>query len=251
MNSDAILLPDGKLKQELSIPCYFTDGRFALKPSSFMDMAQEMAYKASDRLGFGYDVLMERNAAWVLSRMRFDFVSVPHWRDRVVMFTWHKGTSGPFYLRDFSLTSPEGSVLVAGTSSWLVIDVKARHIVRDFDVDAIIPAESICSDDAIARNAAKLVCRSSFEPVGVHTVSYSDIDLLGHTNNAMYVRWAADCIGYDRIAERGLKSVEVNFNQETHAGDEVQLGLCESEGAFYVEGSVDGRQSFCTKIVLG
>ena len=36
--------------------------------------------------------------------------------------------------------------------------------------------------------------------VGVHKASYSDIDVLGHTNNARYVVWAMDSIDYGEVA---------------------------------------------------
>ena len=99
------------------IPCFFVDADFRLKPTSFMDMAQEMAYLAANEKGFGYDALMEKGTVWVLSRMNIKFLKYPEWRDEVIMTTWHKGPSGPFFLRDFILASAEGEPLVRATSS--------------------------------------------------------------------------------------------------------------------------------------
>ena len=92
-----------KYCQDMRIPCYDTDAAFCLKPASFMDMAQEIAYWAAQALGFGYDDLQQHQTAWVLSRMHIRFESLPKWRDAVVLKTWHKGADGLFFLRDFHL----------------------------------------------------------------------------------------------------------------------------------------------------
>ena len=60
-----------KFCQDMRIPCYETDAAFCLKPASFMDMAQEIAYWAAQALGFGYDDLQRHHTAWVLSRLHF------------------------------------------------------------------------------------------------------------------------------------------------------------------------------------
>ena len=39
-----------KFCQDICVPCYDTDASFYLKPASFMDMAQEIAYWAAQEL---------------------------------------------------------------------------------------------------------------------------------------------------------------------------------------------------------
>ena len=76
-----------KFKQDICVPCFYTDASFYLKPASFMDMAQEIAYWAAQELGFGYDDLHIHHIAWVLSRMHFHFADPPKWRDDVTLVT--------------------------------------------------------------------------------------------------------------------------------------------------------------------
>ena len=52
--------------QDIIVPCYEVDSSHALRASSFMDMAQEIAYWAAQGLGFGYDDLQVHHTAWVL-----------------------------------------------------------------------------------------------------------------------------------------------------------------------------------------
>ena len=88
------------------------------------------------------------------------------------------------------------------------------------------------------------------EYCGEHVVAYSDVDIIGHTNNARYVVWAMDALDYGTVSGRRVRDVFINFNRETTPGTAVRLyRYCESENVYYVEGRVDDKPVFCVKIV--
>ena len=252
----AIFREGNKFCQKLTVPCYETDASFCLKPASFMDMAQEIAYWAAQELGFGYDDLQKHKTAWVLSRMHIHFGNPPRWRDEVLLKTWHKGQDGLFFLRDFELLDREGRQAVTATSSWLVMDVETRRLVRNPQESGLLQGGSAGAGDAIAEPAPKVVLPKDAEPeeAGIHVVSYSDVDILGHANNARYVVWAMDCIGYDTLLQYRVGDLYVVFNKETVPGGTVRLyrTRTEREGTvvFHVEGRVDGKAAFCVQIDL-
>ena len=240
----------------MCVPCYHTDASFYLKPAAFMDMAQEIAYWAAHELGFGYDDLHVHHTAWVLSRMHFHFENLPKWRDDVSLYTWHKGADGLFYLRDFYLQDKDGNRLVTGTSSWVVIDEQTRRLVRPEELQERLGADEEKMEDAIAERAPKVAMPRGAEPepAGEHTVAYSDVDIIGHTNNARYMVWAMDCIDFETASTRRVRDLYINFNKETTPGTCVQLFRLKTEedGAlvWYVEGCVDGKPAFCVKMVF-
>jgi acyl-ACP thioesterase len=219
-----------------------------------MDMAQEIAYWAAHELGFGYDDLHVHHTAWVLSRLHFHFEKLPMWRDDVRLYTWHKGADGLFYLRDFILQDADGNGLVTGTSSWVVIDEETRRLVRPEELQDKL--NTGCADDAIPERAPKVAMPRGAEPepAGEHVVLYSDIDIIGHTNNARYMVWAMDCLDYETVSTRRVRDAYINFNKETTPGVTVQLFRLKTEedGAlvWYVEGRVDGKSAFCVKLVF-
>jgi acyl-ACP thioesterase len=219
-----------------------------------MDMAQEIAYWAAHELGFGYDDLHVHHTAWVLSRLHFHFEKLPMWRDDVRLYTWHKGADGLFYLRDFILQDAAGDCLVTGTSSWVVIDEQTRRLVRPEELQDKL--NTGCADDAIPERAPKVAMPRGAEPepAGEHVVLYSDIDIIGHTNNARYMVWAMDCLDYETVSTRRVRDAYINFNKETTPGVTVQLFRLKTEedGAlvWYVEGRVDGKSAFCVKLVF-
>jgi len=252
---------ENRYPQEITVPCYQTDASFHLKPASFMDLAQELAYWAAQLLGFGYDELQVHHTAWVLSRMHFKFQNPPKWRDETVLYTWHKGLSGLFFLRDFDLRAKgdtdfadKSKSLVLCTTSWIVMNTESRRLVRSNEVLDLVPASTQCNDHAIEEPCDKIVMPKDAveEHAGTHTVDYSDVDIIGHTNNARYIVLAMDCIGYEVTSNAMVKDVWINFNKETKPGDTIELyKFCQEteEGtSYFIEGKVDGRSCFCTKI---
>lgn len=241
-----------KYIQEYTIPCYDTDASGRLKPASFMNLAQEAAGQHAVYLGFGYDDLIVTNTAWILSRVHIRFVDTPIWKDDVVLSTWHKGLNRLFFVRDFRLTDKEGRTRVEATTSWLVMNLETRRLVRDPQ----LREGSECLEDVIATPAGKVQMPKDVEPqlMFEHLVAYSDIDVNGHANNAMYMQWAMDAVDYDIASTRPVKEVTINFNHETKAGDVVALykSIIKTEDGrrVYVEGKVGDTSAFCVEIIF-
>ena len=239
--------PDNKVKDDLLVKCYEVDSAQRLKPTAFMDMAQEMAYQAAAAMKFGYDELIVKNMAWVLSRMRFRFLKAPVWGDEIEIRTWHRGAFGPFFVRDFEVLDKEGRRMIEATSSWVIIDVDSRRMARP---EEVLPKEDTsCPDYAIETPAGKVMMPRGVEPelVTTHKVAYSDIDLVGHTNNARYVAWALDCLDY---VEAGIQvdEVEIVFHHEARPGEEIALYRAQKDGWTFVEGRRGDVQVFCVRL---
>lgn len=235
-----------KFFQDIQIPCYQTNRQTFLRPAAFMDVAQEIAMWAATGLGFGYDTLHMHHVAWVLSRMHVHFERFPLWRDTVRLFTWHKGAEGPFYLRDFIVKNAGGEPCITCTSSWVVINEETRRFVRPEELAHLLDVDQV--EDAIAEPAPKVQLPRSAEPelAGVHMVSYSDVDVVGHTNNARYMVWAMDCLPLE-VAESPVKDLYIVFNKETTFGEKVDLYRLKEGNAWFVEGRVEGKTCFAVK----
>ena len=242
-----------RLTEQYTIPCYDTDASWRLKPVSFMNYAQEMANRHANILGFGYDDLIASKTAWVLARMNIRFVNLPLWRDNVSLTTWHKGLNRLFFVRDFQMKDAQGNICVEATTSWIVLNLETRRFVRD---PKLMDEGTVCQDHAIEQPADKVVIPKDIEAEYVmdHVVSYSDVDMLGHTNNAMYMHWAMDAVAYEVTSQKPLKEVTINFNREARAGETVSIyrTVLESEGQLhvYVEGKVEGASSFCIEMIF-
>ena len=211
-----------KYIEKVTLPCYDTDAAWRLKPSSFMNLAQEAAGRHAVYLGFGYDELIKANTAWILSRVHVEFIDAPKWREEITLTTWHKGLNRLFFLRDFLLTDAQGRERVKATTSWLVLNLETRRLVRD---PKLMEDGTVCTDNVLEVPADKVVMPKGVEPEFVmeHIVAYSDIDTNAHANNAMYMQWAMDAVDYQTASTRAVKEFTINFNHETKAGDKVAI----------------------------
>ena len=218
-----------------------------------MNLAQEAAGRHAVYLGFGYDDLIVSNTAWILSRVHVEFIDTPKWREDITLITWHKGLNRLFFLRDFILTDAQGKERVKATTSWLVLNLETRRLVRD---PKLIEEGTVCTENAIETPADKVQMPKEVEPEFVmeHKVAYSDIDTNGHANNAMYMHWAMDAVDYDIASTRPVKEFTINFNHETKAGEVVKLykAVVEKEDGrhVFVEGRLAEASSFIVEIVF-
>lgn len=242
-----------KYIQNHKIACYDTDAAWRLKPASFMNLAQEAAGNHAVYLGFGYDDLIKTNTAWILSRVHVEFIDTPLWREDITLTTWHKGLNRLFFLRDFILTDKDGKERVKATTSWLVMNLETRRLVRD---PGLMEDGTVCTENALETPADKVQMPKDMEPEHVidHVVAYSDIDTNAHANNAMYMQWAMDAVGYELTSTRPVKWFTINFNHETKAGDAVAMyrAIVEKEDGLhvFVEGRMAEVSAFCVEIVF-
>ena len=239
------------LSEEHIITCYEADANQFMRPTAMLDLMQEAANVNASTLGFGYDEMINSNMAWVLSRTHVKFVNTPKWRQEVNLKTWHKGVSKLFHLRDFILSDKEGNPLVLATTSWLIIDLNTRRLVRNSAL-----AMSDTAIDAIETPADKVVIPVDIEPelVRKHPVTWSEVDTNGHVNNVKYAVWALDAVKAEDIKERPLKEMLINYDAEVMPSDTVKISRVRQESeegiTYYITGKVADKQNFAVKLVF-
>jgi acyl-ACP thioesterase len=242
---------DKTLSKNYTITCYEADANQLMRPTAMLDLMQEAANVNASTLGFGYDEMINSNTAWVLSRIHVKFMNTPKWREEVNLKTWHKGVSKLFYLRDFILSDKAGNPMVLATTSWLIIDMNTRRLVRNSDL-----ALSDTAMHAIETPADKVVLPVDIEPelVRKHPVTWSEIDTNGHVNNVKYAVWAIDAVKAEDIKERPLKELLINYDAEVMPGDTVKISRVRQETeegiVYYISGKVADKQSFAVKLLF-
>ena len=242
---------DKTFSKNYTITCYEADANQLMRPTAMLDLMQEAANVNASALGFGYDEMMNSNTAWVLSRIHVKFNNTPKWRDEVNLKTWHKGVSKLFYLRDFILSDKEGTPMVLATTSWLIIDMNTRRLVRNSDL-----ALNNTAIHAIETPADKVVVPVDIEPelVRKHPVTWSEIDTNGHVNNVKYAVWAIDAVKQEDIKERPLKELLINYDAEVMPGDVVKISRIRQETeegiVYYITGRVSDKQNFSVKLLF-
>jgi acyl-ACP thioesterase len=239
------------LSQDHIITCYEADANQLMRPTAMLDLMQEAANVNASTLGFGYDEMIDSNIAWVLSRIHVKFIDTPKWRQEVNLKTWHKGVAKLFHLRDFILSDKENTPMVLATTSWLIIDLNTRRLVRNNDL-----ALSDTPEHAIETPADKVVVPVDIEPelARKHPVTWSEIDTNGHVNNVKYAVWALDAVEPEVIKKTPIKELLVNYDAEVMPGDVVKIYRTKVENdegiSYYITGKVGDKQNFSVKLVF-
>lgn len=233
---------DNKYNSRFEIPCFMFDCNEELRPAAFMDIAQQLAAKGSEQLGISDQDLAKYGLVWILARMTVEFDTLPRRRDAAFVSTWHRGLDSLFFLRDYlmlpasSNSSSEDSIsstkpLIRATSSWILMDIKSRTVVRPDRVPAGINTSAqndealLTNPDSTPYNCEKIVVPrgTNLIEIGSHEVVYSDLDYNGHANNAKYTVWALDALPFEYVRTHPIKRININFNREAHLGETVHL----------------------------
>lgn len=241
-----------KYSMHFDIACYMSDYNRILRPSAFLDCAQDIATKAAGSLDFGDTALKTHNCVWILARQQVQFLKPVKFGDVVRLDSWHKGLKGINFMRDYQMLSEDGEPMVNSTSSWIIMDIAERRLCRDEAVMSRVPAEPQSEDHAIEAPCPKVVMPRSVQPelIGTHVVNYSDTDFNLHANNVKYTVWAIDALPESLVYEHFLKELTINFNREARRGETVELYHAFVDGAHIIEGKVDGVQVFIEKLIF-
>ena len=242
-----------KFFEDVTAVCYQVDRRKILRPSAFLDMAQHMAVVGADRLAFGDDQLGPYGCTWVLARQHVRFERPFVHKEQGRILTWHKGLKSLFFLRDYQLLDAAGEPCVNSTSSWVVMNVAERRVVRPDFLTEFVSMEPQSPDHAIEAPADKVVMPRDVEvtQIGAHRIRYSDVDYNQHANNVRYTVWAMDALPEELVNTRMVKELTVNFNREARPGETVELWhAVDADGAHVVEGLVEGNQVFIEKLLF-
>ena len=236
-------------KEDSTILWHNVDLRQEIKPYAFLNMMQEIAGNHANKLHFGYNDLKECEQTWVLGRIKVRYKSYPRWQDKVSLETWHKGMQSLFGLRDFILHSEDGSAAVVATSSWLIMNSRTRRIERanNFYNNQEILSQ-VNGKNAVEEPCERLKSPDNMKLVRVHIVKYSDLDALGHTNNAKYSEWATDSLDPEIFQNYRVKEFQINYNAETKLGEHIEIWCKEIETPEHICSSNalgSGSRTFC------
>jgi medium-chain acyl-[acyl-carrier-protein] hydrolase len=200
---------------------YETDLFGKLSLYAMFNRFQELAGIHAEYLQVGYDTLRDAKLAWILSRIKIQIHSMPKWGNKVHLATWPKGIDRLFAIRDFCMTNENGEILIAATSAWLLIDInngRPRRI-ETLPIDLRFPHAVPALQDPLD----KIQMPDGLIPVLDKQIWLSDIDVNHHVNNAQYAEWITDCFSQDQYSNHQMKSVQINYLEETLQGDTITL----------------------------
>ena len=184
-----------------------------VKISTILDLFQTVAANHASEGGIGFSEMMEKGLAWIITKIKFDCFAPLYYDRKLIVKSVPKPKGLVDYTRDYFIYNECNNMVAKGSSQWVLIDFKARKIVRpivDF-VGEFSPLTAYSERKIEKIEPVKDIFCFDYE------VKKIDLDHNGHLNNIRY----ADIIFNCETDCRPAKKFIINFNNEALLGNTV------------------------------
>lgn len=208
-------------RQTFRMPASPPEGRAGGATQALLGCLQEAAGRDAEARGAGMGLLRERGLAWVLLRLAMDVESRPWPTEDVTVATWPTRFGGATAERDFAVESARGGRVAVASSRWAVFDLRTRRAVR---VPEFIRALEVPPTPPALPFSPLPDANPSANRLGEQTVEVgpSDLDSLGHANNARYLEWSLAALPAGFTDERAIAHLDLTFKREALVGDRLR-----------------------------
>jgi len=207
---------DKVLKKDYFIGFDLVDMNFRLKPSTLLNIFQDMATQSADIMGFGYETISSKNLGWFLIKYHIEFSEYPSNTGTYTFVTEPRGVDRMMAMRDFRIYKDDKCITRA-TSSWLLADMATRSLVSIKDSLNMWAYEKREDD----MKFEKIRLPETLEYKEEFKVRYEDLDVNKHVNNANYIVWALESLPYEFRNEHNIKSIDMYFKREALYGETI------------------------------
>lgn len=211
-------------KQDIEIPSYLCDVDDRLHVWAAVRLCQEVTEYHGNATGIGFKTLLEQNRAWVITRAFYDVKRLPDAFEKVQFKTWSRGNNGLLAFRDYMVTAENGEVLLTGTSSWAMIDMTQRRVLRLNDLIANYENHSDKATEFDVLPRLMTPKMTDEDIVMRRTVSFAMLDHTQHVNNSEYIRMIFDYLYEAKIfsSDRPFR-LDLSYHMESRFDENLVL----------------------------
>ena len=195
-----------------------------MQPAAMLDIFQDLAITHAEELGIGRAPMLEKGVVWVVVRAKLEVVQQPKHNTVVTVRTWPHSLSKFSFIRDFSMRDERGVELVKATQEWVLMDYKARRFASA--KDAYHGPHDFDDARAFEKKPRKIAdFKIEGEPALTIVPSFSDIDVNGHVNNAMYANYIINAVhpGPDFC----MRTLQIDYRYEVLENAPIALHVCD------------------------
>ncbi|MBQ3290740.1 MAG: hypothetical protein IJH43_00010 [Mogibacterium sp.] len=174
----------------------------------------------------GVTCMREYGAMWVFVRNRIEIHQQIGWMEEYTAKCSISSFSRVRLYIDTVLEKEDGSVALASRLELCALDLETGKIrkANTVGVGDNTPPEEPMADIKYSKEKPVRA-----EHLDTFRVGSTDIDFCYHTNNISYVGFFMDQYSTDHLVEHPVKSIEVQYVNQTHEGDTLELYRCESQ----------------------
>ena len=188
------------------------DANHKLSFFELLKILSDIAVEDYRQRGLSWQKLEEHNVAILCSRQAFRFHKMPEANQLVTINTWEEVPQPLQLMRAYEIVNSEtGEKLISGYSSWIIVDLSTRRIVRTKDFT--IRPNSILSENHDCLEPSKIAVPQELNLLMTRQIMYSDIDGNGHVNNARYGAFVIDSLPGE-FQNKEFTDFRINYSKE-------------------------------------
>ncbi len=199
-----------------------------IKPSSIMDMVQDVSTRASADCGYDINTLRKLKLAWLLQSVKFRFEKRIRPDIPIEIFTAVKPSNGVTSER-CCLIKQNDEIVGKTVSNWFIFNTERMRPTR-------IPTEMLGAYE-VYDFEDDFFSIEKFRTENIDEVSYTikisnkEIDTNMHLNNQKSAELLMDALPFDFY----FNEMNVFYKKPAFLGDELDVSVKEIENGFYVQ----------------
>lgn len=180
----------------------------------------KVAAMHAEKWGVGYNMMIEKGTAWVLSRIAIEMKHIPAVSERYTMETWIEDYNTRFSTRNVAILDGNGEAIGYARTIWLVLDVKAR---RNANVEELNNLREYILDRPCPIEPPSRMRMEEGEKINSLKVQYCDIDHNRHLNSGRYVEYLLNQYPFEWHDNNRIARFEIAYAHEARPDIEIDL----------------------------
>ncbi|MCG7409667.1 thioesterase [Paenibacillus sp. ACRRX] len=221
------------------------------KLSTLLEWMQRAGDADITQSGIILEELMQRGMAWMLTTVDLEIYRMPRYGETIQLDTWHKGSKGVQWLRDFRIYGPDQEQVAQARTVWVLVDLNKRRILRA----SALPYEvQPHTSDSVGEVPERVEIPSNILLDHAYDlkVRQSSIDMNGHMNNTKFADVCLDALTVKRL-DAGITRFRITYHQEARLDEEITVfrSCGVDSGSCFVSGrSGEGKKYFDAEVSL-
>ena len=216
-----------KLIKNHRVPASLCDPDLKLSLTGAFQTVEDLVTEMMGALHIdGITCMREYGAMWVFVRNHIELKKDLHWMDEYTAECYISSFSMLKMNVDTVIRSADQEIALFSRLELCAVDLQTMKIRKAASVGLgeNTPPEEPAFDISFARE--KYMPETLLEKL---TVRASDIDYCYHTNNISYIRYLVNQWSVKELSDRPIRMIEVQYVNQTHEGDTLELFRCEGD----------------------
>ncbi len=210
---------------KVTVDVHDVDYNGICRASSIMKYIQSAAQMQLTDNGLSYDELKRQGKAFILSKIKLEFLDTAESYDQLDATTFPCESRGFSFLRCYQLYK-RGKTICRAASVWALIDINNHSLIKVSDFNLPLKTENPL-DIAIGH----IRLPSEMLDVGTYTVTYGDLDQNRHVNNTKYADIFSNFLPLDG---KRIDSLTISYANEAKQGDLLRVLMTNYNGYYYI-----------------